>query len=650
MAWLILSWAVALGAAEGETIWLADLDLAGVRQGYGRPQVDRSIRGTPLSVAGRTAERGVGSHSVLSWWIALDGGTRRFEAAVGIDDNAQGPGTVIVSIYVDGARRFESGVLRAGDPAVDIDLDLRGAQSLYLEVSDAGDSDDFDHLDWLDARFIVTGAPPRTVTPATEPRVRLTPHPGPAPRLNSALVYGCRPGRPFLYRLACQGERPIRFSATDLPAGLTLDADSGIIRGTAPARGEYEVTVHARNAHGTARRALRIVAGDKLALTPPLGWNDWYAHYDRITDPMVREAGDLLLSTGLADVGYDHVCIDDCWANAANPRDPARRGPARDEAGRILPNAHFPDMPGLTNYLHERGLKAGIYTSPGPWTCAGYTASWQHEAQDVATFAEWGFDLLKYDWCSYGSVSADEPEPERFIKPYRLIGELLAAAPRNIQLNLCQYGMGDVWTWGAEIGGQSWRTGGDLGHELGRIFEIALRNCELREFNGPGGWNDPDYVQIGQIGDAFAMGEPGDAPLSPHEQYSFVSLWALMAAPIFYSGDLASLDDFTLGILGNAEVIEINQDPLGICAEAIELDAKRYVLVKPLANGDLAVGLMNRGWQPARVRADWSALGIDGLWRARDLWRWEDLGQFVDALEMEVPQRFVQVLRLSRAR
>ncbi|MDP2338590.1 MAG: putative Ig domain-containing protein, partial [Bacteroidota bacterium] len=278
-----------------------------------------------------------------------------------------------------------------------------------------------------------------------------TPAPKLQPRINGPLVYGCRPGHPFLYRIPCQGERPIRFSVKGLPSGLKLNSSTGIITGTVPSKGEYEVIIQASNSKGKDKRNFKIVAGDKLALTPPMGWNHWYAHYDRITDKMMREAADIMISSGMADVGYQYVNIDDCWMNAPKNNDPKRVGPLRDEKGNILPNSYFPDMKGLTDYIHTKGLKAGIYTSPGPLTCGGFAGAYQHEEQDALQFAAWGFDFLKHDWCSYDKVPENDKSLEAYQKPYRQMGNILKSLDRDIVFNLCQYGMGDVWKWGAEV-------------------------------------------------------------------------------------------------------------------------------------------------------------------------------------------------------
>ena len=475
----------------------------------------------------------------------------------------------------------------------------------------------------------------------------MTPAPLPRPKINGPQVYGCRPGHPFLYRIPCQGDRPITFSAKRLPNGLKLDAQTGIITGTTPAKGEYVVIFQAVNSKGKTKRALRIIAGDKLALTPPMGYNHWYAHYDRVTDQMMREAADVMISSGMADVGYQYVNIDDCWMNAPKNNDVKRVGPLRDEKGNIVCNTYFPDMKGLTDYIHNKGLKAGIYISPGTLTCGGFTGAWQHEQQDAKQFADWGFDFLKYDWCSYGQIAGKDKSLEAYKKPYILMGSILKTIDRDVVLNLCQYGMGDVWKWGEEIGGQCWRTSGDLGFELDRIFDVAIHNSEHRDYSKPGSWNDPDYIQIGYIGDASKMGMPHLTPMPADMQYAYMSLWCLMASPLIYSGDMSKLDKFTLNVLCNPEVIEVDQDPLGNGGKVIKLDNDCFLMVKEMADGSKAVGLFNRGKQSKEVTATWENIGLKGKLNVRDLWRQKDLGIFDEKFVGEVPAQGVVLVRIG---
>ena len=503
---------------------------------------------------------------------------------------------------------------------------------------------------------------PQPAATGSDAAALLTPKPGPQPRLNGPTICGCRPGHPFLYRIPCQGQRPIRFAADGLPATLVLDGASGIITGQAPAAGTYRVTLHATNEHGEATRWFRVVAGDTLALTPPMGWNHWYTHYDRITDKLMREAADVMISSGMADCGYQYVNIDDCWMNAPKNKDPLLVGPLRDEKGAIVPNKHFPDMKGLADYIHSKGLRAGLYTSPGRLTCGGFAGSFGHEAQDAATFAAWGYDFLKYDWCSYGIIARDgspddkniphwgkgPPDLATYQYPYRVMGEILKKQPRDMVYNLCQYGMGDVWEWGADVGAQCWRTADDLGFELDRITEVAMKNSAHRAWSRPGSWNDPDYIQIGSIGSAHHMGEPQPCGFTANEQYSYMSLWALMAAPLIYSGDMGKLDEFTLNVLCNPEVIDVNQDALGQGAAPVAITPKTYLMVKELEDGGKAVGFFNRSDQAASVTARWAVLGLTGRVKIRDVWRQQDLGVAEGSYTANVPKHGVVMLRISK--
>lgn len=655
--------------AVEKTTPLASLDLTKMTTGWREAQRDVSIERRPLSVGGRAFAGGVGTHADSVIWIELDGGAGRFSAQVGVDDGvAAGRGSVEFYVYADDAELFASGVMRGGDAAKAIDVDVTGRRHLALIVTSGGDGAQYDHADWAEATFRHAGAAPVAATRTPEPMEILTPTPGPAPRIRAASVYGCRPGRPFLYRIPAQGERngasPMRFAADGLPATLTLDATTGIIAGTSPAvAGRHVVTLRATNGHGADERTFEIVVGDEIALTPPMGWNHWYAWYSQISAEKVQAAGDVMIASGMADVGYSYVNIDDCWMRMSpefhEKRLAARGeksaiadavGPTRDAEGRILTNARFPDMMALTDGLHARGLKAGIYTSPGPRTCESFEGSFQHEAIDARTFAEWGFDFVKYDWCTYGTVAGGKGL-EIAKKPYALMGKLLRDLPRDVIFNLCQYGMEDVWNWGAAVGGQCWRTTGDLGLErnsaLPGFYSIGLNNAKHWQNAGPGAWNDPDYILIGRVGVPFDQSaEPRPTTLTANEQYSYLSMWSLMAAPLVFSGDMAHLDAFTLNVLCNAEVIEANQDRLGKQAEPAARDSRRLIFRKPMADGSVVVGLFNLFEVPIEISATWAELGLTGPQRARDLWRQTDLPNVDGRIAATLPRHGVQLIRL----
>ena len=654
---LVAAMGIVLGTCSlraEQTVWLTSLELGKMRQGYGKPQVDRSIRETPLAIGGKKFARGVGTHAASTLWIDLAGGTDRFLASVGVDDAAGDPAASITfKVVADGKKLWESGVMRPGQPAKTVDLSLKGVKLLLLMVGDAGDGIAFDHGNWAEARFVVSGAKPRAIDGPREQAVILTPKPPRTPRINGAKVFGVRPGSPLLFTIPATGDRPMTFAVKDLPEGLSVDSRTGQITGKLDKPGRHAVTFQATNALGTAERAFTIVCGDTLALTPHMGWNSWYVWENHVTDKIMRAAADAMVSTGMIDHGYMYVNIDDCWSIKPGSTDPSLGGPARDAEGKVNSNRRFPDMKGMTDYIHAKGLKAGIYTSPGPLTCAGHVAAYQHEEQDVRRYVEWGFDFLKYDWCSYGEI-APKPDRAALQKPYRQISAILKRQPRDIVLNLCQYGMGDVWEWGKEVGGHSWRTAGDLGGSFEGIPAALFRDAfdlysarGLHKFGGPGAWNDPDYLLLGFLSNW--RGQLAPTPLSPNEQYAHVSMWCLVAAPLIFSGDMTRLDPFTLNLLTNDEVLEIDQDPLGKPGRRVAKVDDLEVWAKPLEDGTKAVGLFNRGEMDFTVTARWSDLGVKGKQIVRDLWRQKDLGTFETSFSASVPRHGVVMVRLRPA-
>jgi alpha-galactosidase len=478
-----------------------------------------------------------------------------------------------------------------------------------------------------------------------------TPKSPTAPHLNGPKVYGVRPSHPFLYRIPCTGNRPMEYSASNLPASLKLDRLSGIISGKAPEKsGEYVVTLGASNALGKDSRRFKIVVGERIGLTPQMGWNDWYTYYAHITDRDIRAAAAAMIASGMADYGYQYVDIDDTWAKEPGSDDPALDGPVRDSRGDILSNARFPDMPALTEYIHSMGLKAGIYSSPGPLTCDKFEGSYRHENADAHQYSAWGFDLLKYDWCSYDTVAKGKTLADMQY-PYRKMGGILKGLDRDVILNMCQYGMGDVWKWGQQVGGNSWRTTGDLGMvrnaSLPGFYQVGFANAVLSDYAGPGGWNDPDYILIGTVGDANNMKSPArPTPLTHQEQYSYMSMWSLMASPLFFSGDMTKLDQFTLNVLCNSEVIDIDQDPLGKQGAIVRKTDEEFILEKPLDDGSRAIGLFNLTNEPRSISADWKELGLKGKQTGRDVWRQQNLGSFEGNFSSKVPAHGVIMVRL----
>jgi alpha-galactosidase len=483
-----------------------------------------------------------------------------------------------------------------------------------------------------------------------EARIILTPKPGPEPRINGTKIFGVGPGSPFLFTIASTGIKPMKYEVLNLPQGLKCDPNTGQITGVIDKPGEYLTMFKVTNKLGSAQREFKIVCGDKLALTPHMGWNSWYVWENHVTDKIMREAADAMVSSGMIDHGYMYVNIDDCWSSKPDSKDSTLKVEPRDENGMINSNKRFPDMKSLTNYIHSRGLKAGIYTSPGPLTCAGHTAIYGHEETDVARFIEWGYDFLKYDWCSYDNVGSKDKLID-LQRPYRLISSILKKQKRDIVLNLCQYGMGSVWKWGKEVGGQSWRTAGDLGGSFEGIGTALFRDGfdvyssdSLHLYAGPGGWNDPDYLLLGYLSNW--KGQTVPTPLTPNEQYTQVSLWSLVAAPLIFSGDITRLDDFTLSLLTNDEIIEVDQDALGKPGYRVSKIGDAEVWIRHMEDGSLAVGLFNRSKNDVNITAYWKDLGISGKQKVRDLWRQKDIGGFNDKFIDGVPAHGVVMVRM----
>ena len=550
-------------AEDLKTIELSSMDLTKMTSGWGEPVANKSVAKNPLTMDGKVYENGVGTHAKSEMYIDLNRQAQRFTALAGLDDEVKAApeASVIFQIIGDGKILFSSDSITPSHKPIEIDISLKNVKILALIVQKDINETNSDHADWVNAKITYIGQTPKAIKRPgyDEKEFILTPPPGPKPKINGPLVYGARPGHDFIYRIPATGTRPIAFKVENLPATLNLDKNTGIITGTTPKEiGEYEMTLNAKNSIGSAKKSFKLIVGDTLALTPPMGWNHWYIHWIYITDELVREAAEKMIESGMADFGYQYVNIDDCWTVAIdeNPDD-ARKGKYRDDQGNILCNKYFPDMYALTEYIHSLGLKAGIYTTAGPVTCAKFAGSYQHEQQDVEQIAAWGFDFLKHDWCSYSEIIKQYTLPE-MKKPYLLMGELIKKQDRDIVFNICQGPMAEVWKWGKDAGAQSWRTGGDLGYELTDYQNVARRNAKLKDYSHPGSWNDPDYLMIGKLSPRSYPPQDRKCPLTPNEQYSYMSLWCLMASPLFLSGDIAELDDFTKNILCNAEVIEIN--------------------------------------------------------------------------------------------
>ena len=358
-----------------------------------------------------------------------------------------------------------------------------------------------------------------------------------------------------------------------------------------------------------------------LALTPPMGWNSWNKFAFNVNEAIVRRVADAIVASGMRDAGYQYVVIDDCW-----------HGP-RDAEGNITADRErFPSgMRALSDYVHSRGLKFGIYSDAGRTTCGGRPGSQGHEYQDALTYAAWGVDYLKYDWCATGTRSAEEA--------YALMADALRSTGRDIVFSICEWGGNQPWLWAANIG-NLWRTTGDIyDHWDGidrwqhGVMNIVDSNEPLWPFAGPGHWNDPDMLEIGNGG------------MSDTEYRSHFSLWAMMAAPLIAGNDIAAMTPATRDILTNREVIAVDQDRLGIQGRRLRRDGTSEIWVKPLTGGARAILLLNRGEAPAEIAATPALLDYPAAMRLRirDLWQHRPAA----SLTATVPPHGVVMLRVE---
>ncbi len=615
------------------TYGLQSLDLRQVLQGWGEARANRSVDNNPLRIGGWEFKTGVGTHAMSQFRINLFQGATQFNAACGVDDEAPA-GTVVFEVWLDGKRSWSSGLMKGGMTAKKLSIPLTGVREMRLVVNDGGDSIDYDHADWADATITMkkgARAPLalRTVV-KVEPPIPMAAVNASRTQINGPRVIGTTPGRPFIFKIPAVGAR--RFSVTgSVPSGLKVDLTTGIITGSVAKAGTYKFSVTARGA-GTDTREYTIVAGDhKLALTPPMGWNSWNIWATSVDAAKVRASADAFVKAGLADYGYQYINIDDAWEGK------------RDINGMIQTNSKFGDMKALADYVHSQGLKLGIYSGPGPRTCAGYEASYKHELDDARQYANWGIDYLKYDWCSYGELFPHPTLPEMKL-PYLVMRESLDQVDRDIVYSLCQYGMGDVYKWGKQIGGNLWRTTGDITDTWSSMSGIGFQHSEKAMGVSPGGWNDPDMLVVGQLGWGP---KPRPSRLTPNEQVTHITLWSMLAAPLIIGCDLTKMDDFTKRLLCNHDVIEVDQDPLGKPATRRMKSGDLEVWARPLWDGTTAVALFNRGLEPAKITANWKDLGISGSQPVRDLWLMRNLGRFL-SLSAKVPAHGAMLYRIGK--
>lgn len=480
----------------------------------------------------------------------------------------------------------------------------------------------------------------------------LTPKSGPAPRINGPKVFGVRPGHPMLFTIPATGTRPIVFSADHLPKGIKIDAETGKIYGFINRPGNYLITLHAKNKAGKTSRAFKIVVGETIALTPPMGWNSWNIYATKVTQQLVLSNARAMVSSGLINHGWSYMNIDDVWQG--------KRGGMFQA---ILPDSStFPDMQALCDEVHDIGLKTGIYSTPWiesyghriggsamnpegafertkvnvarnkklfPYKIGDFTFL----KNDVSQWAKWGFDYLKYDW-----NPIELPETNSMYEALRASGRDIVFSLSNSTPFASIYALSKV--------ANCWRTGGDIRDNWKSLKARLLTQDKWAPYARPGHWNDPDMMVVGWVGWGK---DPHPTHLTADEQYSHVSAWCLMSVPLLLGCDLTKLDDFTLSLLTNDEVISVNQDPLGRQATVVSRQDSSGILAKDLEDGSKAAGLFNLADSiTRRMVLKWTDLGIKGKYIVRDLWRQKDLGVFDNEFAADVKPHGVVMVSLRR--
>ena len=501
----------------------------------------------------------------------------------------------------------------------------------------------------------VQSLPEKGSSTASNEKVILTPPAPSTPRINGASVFGVRPGSPFLYTIPATGDRPMTFSAEGLPSGLSLDPSTGQFTGSLSKSGTNQVMLIARNAKGEAKRPFKIIVGEQIALTPPMGWNIYTCWKLNISQEKMLRAAKALKAAKLDQHGWTYINIDDGWQGIRGGKNNA-----------LQPNEKFPDIKGLVDQIHAMGLKAGIYHSPWVMTygsrCGGTSEDpkgiWDPKVQwprekivsnkkilpraigrysfvevDARQFAEWGFDYLKYDWNPIEALDVI------------LMHDVLRQSGRDLILSLSNNAGNTLAKTINEVApnAELWRTTGDISDSWDRAIGFGFVQLKWSAYQSPGHFNDPDTIEIGTKGG----GKP--KKLTPDEQYSHVSLWCLLSAPLHLGCDLEFLDPFTLGLITNDEVLALDQDELCKPPVSITFTAQVKVLVKELADGNKAVGLFNVSDKPATLTCDWKQAKLTGKQNLRDLWRQKDLGTFSDTYSAEIPSHGCLLLKVSPA-
>jgi len=648
---------ISLFAQKPQVIWLDDLPIKSFSEGIPSVLAKTNAGGDSIRMNGKLFKHGIGvsSTSVLSFF--LDGHATEFSAIVGVDD--KGVKDLPLKFYVIGDRKvlFESGEMNLGDKPKNVKVNLTGIKRLGLLVTIEEKGFNRSYSNWVNAKFEMKDDFIPKNTPNVDEKYILTPPPEKKPKINSPKLFGARPNNPFLYTIAATGERPMSFLAKNLPQGLSVDTKTGLIIGKVAKKGTYLSETTAKNAFGEATKELKIIIGDTIALTPPIGWNGWNSWARNIDREKVIASADAFVNMGLNQHGWTYINIDDAW-----------QGQRGGNFNAIQPNEKFPNFKEMADYIHGLGLKLGVYSTPMITSYAGYiggtsdfadgkitdyikknkrdfryVGKYRFEENDAKQMAEWGVDYLKYDW------RIEVPSTER-------MSSALKNSGRDIIYSISNSApFANVKDWVRLT--NTYRTGPDIRDSWLSLYVSAFTLDKWSPYGGQGHWLDPDMMILGNV---TTGSELHPTRLTPDEQYSHVSLFSLLSAPLLIGCPIEQLDAFTLNLLTNDEVIEINQDPLGKPARLLTDENGVQIWAKPLEDGSISVGLFNIAnfaktpetyfrWGDEKAKNytfDFTKIGLKGKYKLRDVWRQKDLGTFNGSFNTEIRHHGVVMLRM----
>ncbi len=646
-------------AQNSKIVWLDDLTIKSFSEGIPSVSAKTNAGGDSIRMNGKLFKHGIGvsSTSVLSFF--LDGHATEFSAIVGVDD--KGVKDLPLKFYVICDRKvlFESGEMNLGDEPKTVKVNLLGIKRLGLLVTIEEKGFNRSYSNWANAQFVMKDDFIPQNTPNSDEKYILTPQPDRKPKINSPKLFGARPNNPFLYTIAATGQRPMRFSVKNLPKGLTVDAKTGIITGKINQKGIYSTVLIAKNELGEATKALKIIIGDTIALTPPIGWNGWNSWARNIDQEKVIASADAMVKMGLNQHGWTYINIDDAW-----------QGQRGGQFNAIQPNEKFPKFKEMVDYVHGLGLKVGVYSTPMITSYAGYiggssdsengkitdsiknnkrafryVGKYHFEQNDAQQMATWGIDYLKYDW------RIEVPSAEK-------MSVALKNSGRDIVYSISNSApFANVKDWVRFT--NTYRTGPDIRDSWLSLYVSAFTLDKWSPYGGHGHWLDPDMMILGNVTTGTSL---HPTRLTPDEQYSHVSLFSLLSAPLLIGCPIEQLDAFTLNLLTNDEVIEINQDPLGKSARLVLEENGVQIWQKPLEDGSYAIGLFNVGdytktpesylrWGDEKAKPftlDFNKIGLKGKFQLRDVWQQKDLGNFENLYKTEIKHHGVVLLKITK--